>query len=95
MLRSPLLRDVCVVGVREVNSFHYREVVAVVVPEKKTQKLNAITTAIEPLLKNLPSFKKPARVVISSENLPRTSMGELKRHEVLAWLRQTSELGHS
>lgn len=95
LLRSPLLRDVCVVGVREVNSFHYREVVAVVVPEKKTQKLSAITKAIEPLLKNLPSFKKPARIVISSENLPRTSMGELKRHEVLAWLRQTSELGHS
>lgn len=88
----PQVKDVCVVGVRDANSFHYREVVAVVVPESKKQKLSTVTGSIDTLLQNLPRFKKPTKIVFSDQALPRTNSGELKRQVVLSWLHSHESL---
>lgn len=85
--QSALIKEVCVVGIRDANSFHHQEVVAVVVPEKKSQKIGSINKSVALLMKDQPPSKKPTRIVISTDELPRTHFGELKRMLVLDWLK--------
>lgn len=83
---SPFVKEVCVVGVRQPDSFHGEEVVAVVVPEGKQTRISQISKSFNALAEQLPAFHKPNRIVVSSEPLPRTQFGEVKRLRVAAWL---------
>lgn len=87
ILQSELIREVCVIGIRDASSFHHREVVAVVVPEKQNQKIGTISKSVALLMRDQPAFKKPNRIVISTDELPRTHFGEIKRTMVLDWLK--------
>lgn len=87
ILQSTLIKEVCILGLRDPNNFYHNEVVAVVVAEKNGVNKSAITKSINLLLANLPAFMAPARVVISTVSLPRTSSGEVKRHQVVSWLK--------
>lgn len=85
--QSPLIKEVCVIGIRDATSFHHQEVVAVVVPEKKNQKIGSINKTVAVLMQNQPASKNPTRIVMSDDELPRTHFGELKRALVLDWLK--------
>ncbi|CAN5704228.1 N/A [soil metagenome] len=87
ILQSDLIKEVCLVGIRDSSSFHHQEVVAVVVPEKKNQKISGINKSVALLMQNLPALKNPSRIVISNDALPRTHFGEIQRKLVLDWLK--------
>lgn len=87
ILQSALIKEICLLGLRDPNSFYHNKVVAVVVPEKNGVSKSAITKSINVLLANMPAFMIPAKVVLSTTSLPRTTSGEVKRHQVLTWLK--------
>lgn len=84
--QSALVKEVCLLGLRDSGSFHHKTVVAVVVPEKKNQSIKSLRKDIDTFLESVPAFKVPARIIVSTSPLPRTTSGEIKRNQVLEWL---------
>jgi long-chain acyl-CoA synthetase len=94
--QSELIKEVCVVGQlsREGLEQGFEEVCAVAVPsESLSSRLSEpgaiqdeIAKEIERLAMSLAPFKRPSKVVIRLEDLPKTSTRKVKRANVLEWL---------
>ena len=96
---SPLVGEVCVLGVRDVTrEFALAEkLCAVVVPDfdyLKTQKIanarEAIRFALDNLGRDLPEYQRVRDYIVRSEPLPRTAIRKVRRFELK---RQIEELG--
>jgi long-chain acyl-CoA synthetase len=87
---SPLIKEVCVVGLQSQGGLHqgYEEIWAVVVPREREGsaiELN-ITEEVDRLSTSLAPFKRPTNVIVRYEDLPRTSTRKVKRALVAEWL---------
>ena len=99
--RSPMIKEACVVG-RLSGSGILRgteEVCAVVVPadaiiqqfKERTAIQEAIKEEVDRLALEMANYKRPSKVIVCFEDLPKTSTRKIKRAVVLEWLdsRQT------
>jgi long-chain acyl-CoA synthetase len=94
--QSALIKEVCVVGqlAREGMQRGFEEICAVAVPsEALVSRLSEhgairdeVSKEIDRLAMSLAPFKRPSRVVIRLEDLPKTSTRKVKRALVLEWL---------
>jgi long-chain acyl-CoA synthetase len=94
--QSALIKEVCVVGqlAREGMQRGFEEICAVAVPSEalvsRSSERGAIrdevAKEIDRLAMSLAPFKRPSRVVIRLEDLPKTSTRKVKRALVLEWL---------
>ncbi|HUQ04060.1 MAG TPA: AMP-binding protein [Kofleriaceae bacterium] len=82
---SPRFAEVCVLGVRARQG--HDEVCAVVVPiaDGGDDSVDA-ETEIARMLSDVASFKRPTRVVVRSEPIPRTTTRKAKRAALAAWI---------
>jgi long-chain acyl-CoA synthetase len=92
--QSPLFAEVCVLGAP--SSARGDEVCAVVVPASellRSQRGAGLEAAVQAeakrVLQNVAPFKRPTRVLVRQEALPKTATRKLKRPQVLAWIRTT------
>jgi long-chain acyl-CoA synthetase len=92
---SPLVSEVCVLGVRDESSPFARaeKLVAVVVPNFDQLKTRHLTNArewvsweLDNLGRELPEYQRVRDYIIRSEPLPRTTTRKVKRFEVKQWL---------
>ncbi|MBS1791743.1 MAG: AMP-binding protein [Acidobacteria bacterium] len=92
---SPLVSEVCVLGVRDESSAFARaeKLLAVVVPNfdqlKDRRLTNAsewVTWELDNLGRELPEYQRVRDYIIRSEPLPRTTTRKVKRFEVKQWL---------
>ncbi len=89
---SPMIKEPCVVGTNNKNGAE--QVVAIVVPTDEAKdryqhngkELNdVINQEVARLTKSLSVYKRPAKVVLRTEDLPKTTTGKIKRKDVLDW----------
>ena len=90
--QSPNFAEICVLGVsRSGGEKDGTEEIAVVVIPKPEYSENfsdfktledAIVKEIKMLSKNLASYKRPVKIIVRKENLPRTTTNKLKRKEI-------------
>ncbi|MGE0887526.1 MAG: AMP-binding protein [Blastocatellales bacterium] len=102
--RSPLVSEVCVLGVRDESSHFARaeKLLAVVVPnfdQLKAQHLTNtrewVTWELDNLGRELPEYQRLHDYIIRSEPLPRTTTRKVKRFEVEQWLKTPdASVGH-
>ncbi len=85
---STLVKEICVLGVRQENNPEQEEVVAVVVPVAIDEEESVLTKSLEDLMTKIAVYKRPSRIVISPDNLPRTHSGKVKRNLVIEWLKK-------
>jgi len=93
---SRLIKEVCVVGAQARGGLQKgsEEICAVVVPAESPVRQEVKTSALEQeiadeinrLSVSLAPFKRPTRVIIRHEDLPRTSTRKVKRAMVTEWL---------
>jgi long-chain acyl-CoA synthetase len=97
--RAPSAKEVCVVGAicREGLKAGTEEVCAVVVPADELLARTGATSAelerrmkveFESLLADLAPYKRPTRLVVRHDPLPRTPTLKVKRQLVASWLEQ-------
>lgn len=95
---SPLVSEVCVLGVRDESSSFARaeKLVAVVVPDFDHLKSQHLTNArewvsweLDNLGRELPEYQRVREYIIRTEPLPRTTTRKVKRFEVKQWLEAT------
>jgi len=92
--KSPLLQEVCVVGgIKKGGQKDGTEyVVAVVVPKAEVREQNGDNTEkvvqgeVMKLSQRLANYKRPSRVVVAKNPLPRTATSKVKRKEVKAFI---------
>lgn len=89
---SPLIKEACVVGRLSDNGIlrGTEEVCAVVVPAdpvaERAELQEAIEKEIDRLSLELANYKRPSKVIVRLEDLPKTSTRKIKRAVVLKWL---------
>ncbi len=94
--KSKKIKEICIIGnpVKSGKRIGTEDLIAVAVPCDKVRKnldcnINAlkkeITEEINSFSQELSSYKRPHKVVISNEDLPKTRTGKIKRNEVLKW----------
>ncbi|MEZ5305868.1 MAG: AMP-binding protein [Pyrinomonadaceae bacterium] len=88
---SPLVGEICVIGVADASSEHAgaEKLLAVVVPDfeylkghKTANTAEAIRFELDNLGRTLPEYQRVRDYVVSSEPLPRTATRKIKRFEV-------------
>ena len=92
--KSPMLQEVCVVGgIKKGGQKDGTEyVVAVVVPKQEVREQNgentekAVQAEVSRLSQRLANYKRPSRVIIAKNPLPRTATSKVKRKEVKAFV---------
>jgi long-chain acyl-CoA synthetase len=95
--RSAAVKEACVLGYVSKNGAKAgtEEVCAIVVPSDTLMRHHqgrielverAIKGEIDQLSKDLASYKRPSKLVIRSEELPKTATRKIKRPLVLEWL---------
>lgn len=88
--QSPLVKEVCVIGDTSAEGLHAgsEEVCAVVVPQGQegasgpAPSDEAVRAEIKILCQRLAAFKRPSRLLIQREPLPRSASGEVERSRV-------------
>jgi long-chain acyl-CoA synthetase len=93
---SPLIKEICVIGQLSRDGLQQgsEEVCAVVVPseslvrraEKKSAIEDEVTEEVNRLVAGLAPFKRPSKLFIRFEDLPKTSSRKVKRALVAEWL---------
>ena len=102
LARSPRLKEVCVVGRPSTDGLAagHEQVLAVVVPEEALASRllespealhEEMEDEVERLVHDLAPYKRPSNVVVSLEELPKTSTRKVKRLLVHEWLDQRQE----
>jgi len=88
-LKSPLIKEICLLGISEPGGQRTEGLAAVVVPnfehlkaERITNSEEAIRWEMENVSRNLPAFKRPTQLRIVKDPLPRTRLGKIQRHLV-------------
>lgn len=90
-LRSPLVSEVCVMGVRDPDSQFAgaEKLIAVVVPDAEYLKAHQITNArheitfqLDSLGRDLPEYQRVREYIIRTEPLPRTPTRKIRRFEL-------------
>jgi acyl-CoA synthetase (AMP-forming)/AMP-acid ligase II len=85
LAESPRFAEVCVLGVRA--RLGHDEVCAVVVPAAdETRDVLDPEAEIARMLSDVASFKRPTRVVVRTEPIPRTTTRKAKRAALAAWI---------
>ena len=94
--QSEMFQEVCVLSVKRTGGQKdgTEDVAAVIVPkaeifeqyqdEKELEQI--IRNEVKQLSQQLSVFKRPAKVIVSKENLPRTATSKIKRREVKAMI---------
>ncbi len=97
--KHPAFSDVCVMGMQK--TFGEKDgcegIVAVIVPKKEyREKFNdfkevetAVINEVKTLSKQLAPYKRPVKIVVREENLPRTSTNKISRKEIKQMLSST------
>lgn len=90
--QSTNFQEVCVMGMKREfgNKDGCEEIVAIIVPTtsysdnfSETSNLeDAITNEVKFLSKQLAPYKRPIKIIVRTENLPRTTTRKLKRNEI-------------
>jgi long-chain acyl-CoA synthetase len=94
--QSPMIKEICVVGTctKEGNKEGTEEVSAVIVPSEGLRKQHledmpsierAIKSEISKLGQNIAQYKRPTKIVICLEDLPKTATRKIKRPLVKQW----------
>ncbi len=97
-LKSPFIKEICVLGGEELGDPRTEGLVALVVPnfeQLKAQRLSnaegTIRWEMENLSRELPGYKRPIRLHMVKDPFPRTRLGKIQRHLVreVSVLRET------
>ena len=97
IFRHPDIREGCVLGVEARSGIlaGSEEVCAVIVPTEDAVErsrrddqslLKMMRTAVMDLGRNLAAYKKPTRIVVSMEPLPKTTTLKIRRSAVMDWV---------
>jgi long-chain acyl-CoA synthetase len=92
------LKELCILGQKTSDGFKEgtEEVIAVVVPSDKLAKEyegkenelpSVIKKELEPFCNNLAPYKRPTRIFLHPNDLPKTATRKVKRKELLDWLK--------
>lgn len=88
-LKSPFIKEICLLGTGEPGTQRTEGLVALVVPnfehlkaERIANSEDAIRWEMENLSRELPAFKRPTQLRIVKHSLPRTRLGKIQRHLV-------------
>jgi len=88
-LRSPYIKEVCVLGLEVPGTSRVEELVALVVPNFEYLRMQRIANAqdmirweMETLTRQLPAYKRPTALQIVQDPFPRTRLGKIQRHLV-------------
>lgn len=99
-LKSPLIKEICLVGIGEPGGHRIEGLAALVVPnfehlkaERIANSEDAIRWEMDNLSRNLPAFKRPTQLRIVKDPLPRTRLGKIQRHLVHAMYLSDGALG--
>jgi long-chain acyl-CoA synthetase len=86
LAKSPLVGEICVVGIRTSGELHrgHERVCAVVVPARECSEAEVVCE-IRRLARSLATYKRPSAIVVRGAALPRTSTAKLRRDEVVRW----------
>ena len=94
--QSELIQEVCVLSVKRIGGQKdgTEDVAAVVVPKQEIieqyndeKELEQVVKAdVKELSQQLSVFKRPAKIIVLKENLPRTATSKIKRREVKAMI---------
>ncbi|MBI5308659.1 MAG: AMP-binding protein, partial [Planctomycetes bacterium] len=98
---SSLIKEVCVLGKKATSGSKEgtEEVAVVVVPadslrkkEEKAEKIqHEIEEEIDRLSQNLAAYKRPSKIFIHMDDLPKTATRKIKRPLVLEWIKANEE----
>jgi long-chain acyl-CoA synthetase len=103
-LKTPLVEEMAVIGVRDENAQHSgaERLAAIVVPDfeylKQTKVANskeAIRYALDNLGRDLPEYQRVRDYIIRAEPLPRTGSRKIKRFELKKELESGTTNGHA
>jgi long-chain acyl-CoA synthetase len=86
---SPDFADVCVLGIKARQG--HDEVCAVVVPATAPAADDDPESEIARMLSGVAAFKRPTRVVVRREPIPRTTTRKAKRAALATWIRTLDE----
>jgi long-chain acyl-CoA synthetase len=87
-LKSPLIEEICVLGVEDTSESHKgaEKLIAVVVPDFEYLKLNNITNSkelirfeLDNLGRDLPEYQRVRDYIVRAEPIPRTATRKIKR----------------
>jgi long-chain acyl-CoA synthetase len=88
-LKSPYIKEICLLGSEELGDPRSEELAALVVPDFEHLKAQRLANAedmvrweIENLSRHLPAYKRPTRLQIVKDPFPRTRIGKIQRHLV-------------
>jgi len=88
-LKSPYIKEVCLIGSKELGDSRTDGLAVVVVPHFDYLRAQRISNAedmirweLENLSRELPPYKRPTRLEILKDPLPRTRIGKIQRHLV-------------
>lgn len=87
--KGNLIKEICVLGRTSTDGLKEgtEEVCAVVVPKDLAHgKESEVLNEIDFLAKNLASYKRPSKIFIRNEELPKTSTNKFKRKEIEEWV---------
>ncbi|MFQ5960131.1 MAG: AMP-binding protein [Candidatus Methylomirabilales bacterium] len=88
-LKSPYIKEICLLGSEELGDPRSEELAALVVPNFEHFRAQRLTNAeemvrwdMENLSRQLPAYKRPTRLHIVKDPFPRTRLGKIQRHLV-------------
>ena len=88
-LKSPYIKEICLVGIEQPGDPRTEGLAALVVPNFDHMKAQRIANAedtirweMENLSRELPAYKRPTRLHIVKDPFPRTRLGKIQRHLV-------------
>ncbi|MFQ5658331.1 MAG: AMP-binding protein, partial [Candidatus Methylomirabilales bacterium] len=88
-LKSPYIKEVCLLGIDEPGETRTEGIAALVVPDFDYLKAQRVANSeemirweMENLSRELPAYKRPTRLHIVREAFPRTRLGKIQRHLV-------------
>jgi long-chain acyl-CoA synthetase len=88
-LKSPYIKEICLVGSEELGAPHTEGLAALVVPNFESLKAQRLANAedtvrweMENLSRELPAYKRPTRLHVVKDPFPRTRLGKIQRHLV-------------
>jgi long-chain acyl-CoA synthetase len=88
-LKSPFIREICLLGIGELGDAHNEGLSALVVPnfdhlraERHANSEDVIRWEMDSLSRELPTSKRPTQLRIVKDPFPRTRLGKIQRHLV-------------
>ena len=86
-LRSPYIKEICILGLEVPGAGRVEELGALVIPNIEYLRTQRITNAqdmirweMETLARQLPAYKRPTALQIVQDPFPRTRLGKIQRH---------------